>query len=284
MIQSPPKCAKAPCSGPDFLSLSCITCTEHDPLAIESVLGWCVEEYNTSIRNGVTTITRQDSTNNFTGSGNGGKFTGPIFNTKVEFPCIRSFDSPPKYSVNLYTYYIVSNYLRKTLSGAIQTPAGLVEPIKSLDAAEAFWQRFKNDSESQKEAQELVGVNKILKNIAVSMTNTVRETGHTTYALSDHYEDYAKAIDTALREQNFVRVQWGWIAAPLALLLLSLLFVLTTIIQTRTKANQSKICGSSSLSTLLALSDELHRDVGGIRSLSENENGYNTSEYLLSEI
>jgi hypothetical protein len=38
---------------------------------------------------------------------------------------------------------------------------------------------------------------------------------------------FMMANGTAWREQTFVRVQWGWIAAPVILVLLSVIFVAT---------------------------------------------------------
>lgn len=82
---------------------------------------------------------------------------------------------------------------------------------------------------------------------------------------------FMMANGTAWRVQTFVRVQWGWIAAPVTLVLLSLIFVAITIAQSGVQANRYEIWKSSSLSTLLALSEELHLRVGGLRSSSENE-------------
>ena len=89
------------------------------------------------------------------------------------------------------------------------------------------------------------------------------------------------ANGTAWREQNFVRVEWAWMAAPITLALLSLIFVAITIAQSAIPSNKYKIWKSSSLPPLLVLSDELRLDVGGLQSLSENENALKHARALL---
>ena len=79
-----------------------------------------------------------------------------------------------------------------------------------------------------------------------------------------------RANGTALREVVFVRVEGGWFAAPVTLVISSLIFVAFTIVQSvRQKQKKYMIWKSSSLSTLLSLSDDLHLQVGGLRTLSE---------------
>jgi hypothetical protein len=80
-----------------------------------------------------------------------------------------------------------------------------------------------------------------------------------------------RANGTAWREQAFVQVQWGWIAAPVTLAILGGIFVVATIVQSSRQAGKYTVWKSSIVPTLLALSNELHGQIGGLRSLSENE-------------
>lgn len=88
---------------------------------------------------------------------------------------------------------------------------------------------------------------------------------------------------TAWREQTFFRVNWIYIAAPVTLALLSLIFVAVTMTESGIKSNRYKVWKSSSLSTLLALSEESKLSVGGLRSLSEIEGKFETTHALLGK-
>ena len=78
-------------------------------------------------------------------------------------------------------------------------------------------------------------------------------------------------MGTAFREQAIVCVQWGWIAAPISLAVLSILFVIVTIVQSSMHAGRYSIWKSSALATLLSLSDETHQRISGIEKISEME-------------
>lgn len=135
--------------------------------AMEFVLEWCVQEYDTSVVNGAVHTTRGISTNNFTGGG--GYLTGPIFNSTSTFGYA---SGRPNYGVSNDTHFIISNYLRKTLNGSVHLQGA--DLYKTSDAAEAFYQRINTDSGNGNVlnlATDQAGLVEVAKNIATSMTN-----------------------------------------------------------------------------------------------------------------
>lgn len=79
------------------------------------------------------------------------------------------------------------------------------------------------------------------------------------------------ADGTVWKEQTIVKVQWGWIVAPMMLAGFSMLLLVATIIQSTGQARRGMVWKSSSLPTLLALNSDLHKAVGGPRRLSKTE-------------
>jgi hypothetical protein len=104
----------------------------------------------------------------------------------------------------------------------------------------------------------------------IFLSQRVRRTEYTFITMGTN-TSYMLANGTAWREQTFVRIQWAWFAAPGTLVLLSVIFCVITIVRSGVQANRYMVWKSSSLSIMLALSEELHRRIGGLRSLSENE-------------
>ncbi|KAM3076970.1 hypothetical protein ACMFMF_004885 [Clarireedia jacksonii] len=244
--------------------------------AVEFVFEWCAQKFNTSVVNGVVLTTRLGSTNNFTHDGHS-YYTGPLFNTTTDF----SYEfTGIKYDVNYNTHNVLSNYLRKTLNGTVFYIGN--DFYKTSDAAEAFYQPFNSDAlHPNTTVLGQAGLNELLQNIATSMTNIVRQTDHTIVTTDTSKPIYTLANGTAWQDQTFVRVQWGYIAAPVTLALLSILFVTITIVQSMVQAKKYKVWKSSTISTLLALSDETHMQIGGLRSTSENEHAVETLKISL---
>ncbi|PQE29273.1 acid phosphatase protein [Rutstroemia sp. NJR-2017a BBW] len=234
--------------------------------AFEVVLEWCAQEFSTSVVNGLVSTSRLGFTNNFTTDGRS-YYTGPVFNTTTDF----SYESVgAKYGVDYLAHNILSHYLRKILNGTVYVVG--TDFYKTSDAAEAFYQRFDpQDSNNSPAVLGQPGLVDLLQNIATSMTNIVRQKDHTSVTAETSKAIYNMANGTAWRDQTFVRVQWGYVTAPVTLALLSILFVTVTIVQSGVQEKKYKIWKSSTISTLLALSDEAHLQIGGLRSTSENE-------------
>jgi hypothetical protein len=133
--------------------------------AVEFVLEWCVQEYNTSVVNSTVYTAKEDSTHNFTGGHS--ELTGPIFNTTLQFGDQLSYDTDNQ------THFILSNYLRKILNGSVYQIES--DFYKTSDAAESLFQRINTDSENfvlLGEDKGLSAMITVLQNIATSMTNT----------------------------------------------------------------------------------------------------------------
>lgn len=76
---------------------------------------------------------------------------------------------------------------------------------------------------------------------------------------------------TANQLETYVKVQWGWIAAPIILLVGSVVFFLAAVISSMGR-QKPEIWKSSSLPLLKALSKELHAEgFGGMRTTSAIE-------------
>lgn len=85
----------------------------------------------------------------------------------------------------------------------------------------------------------------LVSNIARSMTNNIRQTSS-----ADHNAMYA---GTAYREEVFINVRWAWLVLPIALVVCSDVFLISSILQTR--SNQVKAWKSSALALLFTSVD-----------------------------
>ncbi|KAF2010318.1 hypothetical protein BU24DRAFT_427444 [Aaosphaeria arxii CBS 175.79] len=249
--------------------------------AFEILLEWCVQEFSTTVINGIATTTRGKSTNKFTGD-RGSFIIGPRFNTTDDFASQSVMSdalADAEYMIANVTHFRLSNYIRKTIKGSVSNVANSNPSwLTTSDAAEAIYRQIDRarDDQLQGDVGQKEDVEKDLRkffqNIATSLTNDVRTAENHTFATENIWalrSTFMRANGTAWREQAFVRVQWGWIAGPMTLAILSLLFVAITVVQS--SRHRQEVWKSSSLATLLALSDEIHSHIGGVRSASENE-------------
>lgn len=114
----------------------------------------------------------------------------------------------------------------------------------------------------------------ILNNIATGMTNMIRSSYNSTSGAAADASSHPAILGTADYQETFVEIQWGWIAAPIVLLVGSVFFVLAVIISSSGFGSRQKpaIWTSSSLPLLKALSAELHQQgVSGMSKLSAME-------------
>jgi hypothetical protein len=135
--------------------------------AMEFVLEWCVQEFNTTVVNGTTVTTRLNSTNAFDAKGS--SLNGPMTNVDDDGSWSVKAD---RYNVDKDTHYILANYLRKFFDGSVAQQGP--DMYKTSDAAEAFWLNLfagvlpdMRPSETKIRA----GISQVLQNIATSMTN-----------------------------------------------------------------------------------------------------------------
>ena len=88
----------------------------------------------------------------------------------------------------------------------------------------------------------LESLNSTFQNISQSITTYMRETGN-----ANHSEP---AGGNVLRGETCLEVHWGWLALPAALVVLTLLFFIVMIIQTRPTGNRAQIWKSSPLALI----------------------------------
>ncbi|KAF1958427.1 hypothetical protein CC80DRAFT_534173 [Byssothecium circinans] len=224
--------------------------------AIEFMLEWCVQEYKTEVKNGVPTTTKLNATNDF-------RLYAEMSND-VGYRGIPSSE------------YSLPDYLRRTFNGSIFMKIDLLGIGKTSDAAEAFHSRLKTkpsefDATGPEDTDVRTAMVQIVQNVATSMTNAMRQQGR------------LSAYGTVWEEQTFVKVQLGWIAAPMMLAGFSVLFVVATIIQSSGQARRGMVWKSSSVPTLLALNPDLHEAVGGPSSLSKTERVLRGAKVSLSQ-
>lgn len=93
--------------------------------------------------------------------------------------------------------------------------------------------------------------------------------------ITEHVEKLAKAMTNVMRqsstqmaigksfsEETYVEVRWGWLALPVALLILTLIFLVATVLRTSMQMDQVGVWKNSSIATLLyGLPDEIQRKV-----------------------
>ncbi|KAL8703517.1 MAG: hypothetical protein Q9201_003302 [Fulgogasparrea decipioides] len=97
------------------------------------------------------------------------------------------------------------------------------------------------------------GLSKLLENLSVSMSNAMR----TVSDLPGNVSGTSSSFEV------YIEIQWAWMIVPIAAVVLSLIFLLSTIYLSR----RSKIPAwkSSLLAHLSSLNTEMRKDVGGMR-------------------
>ncbi|KAL8833563.1 MAG: hypothetical protein Q9176_007921 [Flavoplaca citrina] len=103
------------------------------------------------------------------------------------------------------------------------------------------------------------GLSESLDNLAISMSNALR----TTTDILDNFPGTSTSFEV------YIQIEWAWMIVPITTVILSLIFLLITIHQSR----QRKIPAwkSSLLAVLLGLSSETRSDLGGIIRTKEME-------------
>lgn len=88
----------------------------------------------------------------------------------------------------------------------------------------------------------LESLNSTFQNISQSITTYMRDTG------DPNHSDPVRGI--VLHAQTCLGVRWGWLALPAALVVMTLLFFIVMIIQTRPTGNRAQIWKSSPLALI----------------------------------
>ncbi|PVI00783.1 hypothetical protein DM02DRAFT_671773 [Periconia macrospinosa] len=221
--------------------------------AIEFMLEWCVQEYKAEVKSGVLTTTKLKTIKDFQPDDFGRLTVAMAYN--------RIYRVPNSSDVSL------PNYLLKTFRGSVLAK-WISAPTKTSDLAEVFHSKLKKkylntnyEVIGPEDADVRTAMVRIVENVATSMNIAMRQ----------HNTTPNQEKGTVWEEQTFVKVRWGWIAAPVMLAGFSVLFVVATIIQSSGQARRGMVWKSSSVPTLLALNSDLHKAVGAPSSLSKTE-------------
>jgi hypothetical protein len=219
--------------------------------ALELLLEWCVQGYNTTVENGVSNTTKLQVSTNFTGGG------GYIQYYKS------SADKNP-YTISSTTHYSLQRYLQDIVHGTVFYDFGNLVSVATSDITLALWQPFNRYGQHITSSTDLYNTNRtglehILENVGTSMTNHIRMQPRPTLQPG-----------TLMREQVVVEVRWAYVTAPILFTVLSIGFFSATLIYqqvvwTRAPAKHWKL---SSLAVLHALKPDIHQAMGGLTSTS----------------
>lgn len=229
------------------------TSSSNEFSAIEFVLEWCVQTFNTSVKNGNPTTHKLEAFHGFDAQ------PGSFLTARPN-----AGDSNDQYTIEPNTHYSLQRYLRNLLDGNVTGGSSGNAASTSSDAAQALWVPFGPPS-SQTQISPTdgygttqAGLSIILENIATTMTNQIRaralEGGQVTGTLS--------------QQRTVVQVQWGYIVAPIVFMIFCLLFFAATLIYQCNAPTRTKTWKSSSLAVLHALAPEMQGALGGMRNSS----------------
>ncbi|KAI4102758.1 MAG: hypothetical protein LQ339_004497 [Xanthoria mediterranea] len=221
--------------------------------ALEFLLEWCVQNYSTTVTNGTATTERHEAVS------------------------LKDGDYPD-FTLGPGTLELYQNYFREIFQGKawrdVRDPTRL---YVSNDATQVLFQPVNifgvtaNDvSITPNQGGGMDQLRKILDNIAVAMTNVIR-TNYKNASTTTESKDNTNPliIGSTWVQETYVRVQWGWIAAPIGLLVGSVLFVLGVIISSLScdRRQRPGVWKSSNLPLLKALDGDLyHEGPSGMKS------------------
>jgi hypothetical protein len=190
--------------------------------AYECAIWFCTQAYSISVQNGrvvqSTILTWDVYANNALSQGR----QEADFNFSVPPPDIQTrMNIYPNatYSISSKTFLAVYYELSKLFTGSVVT--GPATTTYTSDAMQGLW--TSNDPLSW------------MQNIALSITNHIRSTPTSVdtngQPLNFTHGDWYKG--TVYGSEAFIQVKWGWLAYPVAILVLSSIFSVITIIHTQ---------------------------------------------------
>lgn len=139
--------------------------------ATEFVLEWCVQNFTTTVANGVSSTQRHESFQDF---------SKPDPNNPYTFLTAKPDDGDNRvYTINHETHYVLQNYFRGLFQGTVNlTISGDAHQSATNDATQALFQPFDISGEKTNGKDQvpgrgvgISGLQDILDNIATGMTN-----------------------------------------------------------------------------------------------------------------
>ncbi|KAL8799378.1 MAG: hypothetical protein Q9200_007555 [Gallowayella weberi] len=179
-----------------------------------------------------------------------------------------------RYLIDTYSHITLQHYFKGLFHGSVNMTSNnpAVRTIGTNDATLALFNPVdifgrKDDGEDKVagRGEGLDGLQKILDNTTTAMTNLNADPGNSRASI-------VMINGTADGFKIYVEVQWGWIAAPVALLIGTVVFFIATVISSSSLPRRQKvqIWKSSILPLLKALDADLHEEsFNGMRTTSE---------------
>lgn len=257
--------------------------------AIEILLRWCVNTYNSSTVAGTPTTSIASTSNSVltangttlqlvngtwsNSSGTGWEMYNQTRYGQLVLPSSNSADKS-NYTVDGAANYALTGFMKSVFKGTYITGFGSTYSTDTaMSLSNALWNApyTANTSgtltESDQDKMQLEGVRSATNNIAVSMTNKFVLPSllpHLTNTPSLRTRPFwgSPSTGTPYNLQSYVHVQWGWLTFLLVLLASSFAFLLATIIKSK-RANVD-IIRSSALAAMCGLSEESKGFMGPI--------------------
>jgi hypothetical protein len=227
--------------------------------AYEFVLEWCVQNFTTTVVNGLATTQRHNAFRNSEGG-------------DLSFLTLKPFGSDENsetYEVEGNFHTRLQSYMYILFDGTITlatsgNPSGTSDFVQFL--YEPFDARAPSSGLSRDLAHGLQGTQKdglelMINNVATGLTNYVRSTSWAT--------NYAAPVQGVVNEQvSIVVVRWKWITGHIIFAVLSITFLAVTLLHQHFSPIDAKPWKSSSAAVLHALDPALQQELRSILSQS----------------
>ncbi|KAL9084301.1 MAG: hypothetical protein Q9165_008129 [Trypethelium subeluteriae] len=181
-----------------------------DPVVTECALWFCMQAVDVKQEAGVQSITvSQISNGASTPSDSSGSFTFTAVPESFHTTFYSNF-TVTKSTVDAYASYVVAS-----INGSVTSSSSGYSP--SSDAAGAIWLY-------------IADLDSWIQRVATSMTNHIRLVGSSSVLASDNKVEIQGYDGMAYEIGSFIKVRWIWVSFPAAMVLLSLLYLVATMV------------------------------------------------------
>lgn len=229
------------------------------PIAHECMISWCIKEILSEYSEGGYTETVKNTYSNNT-IGPEPWITFPVYDEKNKTLGINYIygENATLISPTGHTYQIDNLTHVMTLSvfdDAFPSTYTLINSTSEADAMLRFKQYYTQNPWTRKETYNpfmFANISTHLNHLATALTNVIRS--------SDDHTEMIRG--SAFEMESFVEVQWAWLSLPLALLALTCLFLVATIIRSSMEQESFGVYKTSAIATLLfGLPDEMQKKI-----------------------
>ena len=251
----------SPTDGPDRESILASIFRHERPRALECVLSWCVQTIESSYFQGAYTENIKHSFTNTT--------AGPYPWTTFDVD-----DKGAGTNITLKRYFqdiIVDPHGRdgqgnaSTYGASNDTAFNIIAIFD--DYIPSYTTTSLNNSETTikyKTWHEQQLRREFEKNPWLAPNNITEQVARLAKIMTNVMRQSSTQMVTgkSFSEVTYIQVRWGWLALPMALLVLTLVFLVATVLRTSTQTEQVGVWKNSSIATLLyGLPDEMQREV-----------------------